>query len=145
MSYVLKKAPCRFLPALHRINLELEANKEGRFRLAVPMTTSNVPGLCLLTDEQKREIAKRIRDCNNAKRHYDNDLKRLHAELRELEAPWKEHGLSPLLLSHFWPEGGWCRLDHGWAALREIGVSHSKELSYSHRNSLLPSARSVSH
>ena len=43
LSYVLKAAPTRFLPALNCINRELEATGKARFRL-LPLVSSNVPG-----------------------------------------------------------------------------------------------------
>ena len=99
IAYVLKAKPCRFLPALRRINLELEAAGEARFRL-VPLTTSNVPGffpvdqklikqLGLLSDEQKKGINRRITECNDAKRPYEQRLRALRKQLRDLEASWK--------------------------------------------------------
>jgi len=100
MAYVLKAAPCRFLPALRLINIELEAAGAARFRL-VPMTTNNVPGFTTIdqqllknmgfvSKEAKAKINKRmVKRCADVA-PYTAELKRLRSVIRAHEAEWKE-------------------------------------------------------
>jgi len=100
IPYVLKAKPTRFLPALWRINLELEAAGETRFGL-VPLTTSNVPGFIALdqgvlkrmglVDKQAQvEINRRIKIRTTAVAPYKAQLRSLRAEISKHESEWKD-------------------------------------------------------
>lgn len=100
IAYVLKAKPTRFLPALQRINAELGRAGERQFRLT-PLVTSNVPGfftidqkvlrvMGLVSADAKKKINARAKKRRADARPYTARRDAIRAEIRRLEAEWKQ-------------------------------------------------------